>query len=119
MENARVKAAAEAAAQVYEQGADESAMLLRGAVMSLYLGGRITRDELDWSEVMLAQAREAAEAAGTGRIPFIEVTGTLADETVLWLRKGAEEVPEPFGTIIQQAAEFLHDYWSEIIPAEM
>ena len=46
MENARVKAAAEAAAQLYEQGADESAMLLRGAVMSLYLGGRITRDEL-------------------------------------------------------------------------
>ena len=40
MENARVKAAAEAAAQLYEQGADESAMLLRGAVMSLYLGGR-------------------------------------------------------------------------------
>lgn len=116
MENARVKAAAEAAAQLYEQGADESAMLLRGAVMSLYLGGRITRDELDWLEVMLAQAREAA---GTGRIPFIEVTGTLADETVLWLRKGAEEVPEPFGTIIQQTAEFLHDYWSGIIPAEM
>ena len=119
MENARVKAAAEAAAQLYEQGADESAMLLRGAVMSLYLGGRITRDELDWSEVMQAQAREAAETAGADRIPFAEVTGQLADETVLWLRQGAEKVPEPFGTVIQQAAEFLHDYWSEIIPAEI
>ncbi len=116
MENGKVKAVAEAAAQVYEQGADESAMLLRGAVMSMYLGGRITRDELDWSEVMLAQA---GEAAGTDRVPFAEITGQLADETVLWLRKGAEEMPEPFGTVIQQAAEFLHDYWSEIIPAEM
>ncbi len=118
MENTRVKAVTEAAAQVYEQGADESAMLLRGAVMSMYLGNRITRDELDWSEVMQAQAREAAEAAGTGRVPFASVTGQLADDTVLWLRKSAEEAPEPFGTIIQQAAEFLHDYWSEIIPAE-
>ena len=104
MDNARVKAVTEAAAEVYGLGVDNSAMLLRGAVMSMYLGNRITRDELDWSEVMLALA---------------EVTGQLADETVLWLRQGAEKVPEPFGTVIQQAAEFLHDYWSEIIPAEI
>lgn len=119
MENGKVKAVAEAVAQVYGLAIDGSAMLLRGAVMSMYLGGRITRDELDWSEVMLAQAREAAETAGTGRVPFVEITGQLADDTVLWLRKGAEEMPEPFGTVIQQAAEFLHDYWSEIIPVEV
>ena len=114
MDNARVKAVTEAAAEVYGLGVDNSAMLLRGAVMSMYLGNRITRDELDWSEVMQAQARDAAE-----RPPLTEVTGQLADETVLWLRQGAEKVPEPFGTVIQQAAEFLHDYWSEIIPAEI
>ena len=114
MDNARVKAVTEAAAEVYGLGVDHSAMLLRGAVMSMYLGNRITRDELDWSEVMQAQARDAAE-----RLPLTEVTGQLADETVLWLRQGAEKVPEPFGTVIQQAAEFLHDYWSEIIPAEI
>ena len=114
MDNARVKAVTEAAAEVYGLGVDNSAMLLRGAVMSMYLGNRITRDELDWSEVMQAQAKEAAETAGV-----VEVTGQLADETVLWLRQGAEKVPEPFGTVIQQAAEFLHDYWSEIIPAEI
>ena len=119
MDNARVKAVTEAAAEVYGLGVDHSAMLLRGAVMSMYLGNRITRDELDWSEVMQAQAREAAETAGADRIPLAEVTGQLADETVLWLRQGAEKVPEPFGTVIQQAAEFLHDYWSEIIPAEI
>lgn len=113
MENTRVKAVTEAAAQVYELGADKSAMLLRGAVMSMYLGNGITRDELDWSEAMQAQAREAAE-----RLPFADVTGQLADDTVLWLRKGAEDAPEPFGTIIQQAAEFLHDCWSGIIPAD-
>ena len=114
MDNARVKAVTEAAAEVYGLGVDHSAMLLRGAVMSMYLGNRITRDELDWSEAMQAQARETAE-----RIPLAEVTGQLAAETVLWLRQGAEKVPEPFGTVIQQAAEFLHDYWSEIIPAEI
>ena len=117
MDNTRVKAVTEAAAQVYELGVDKSAMLLRGAVMSMYLGNRITRDELDWSEVMQAQAREVAETAGAERLPVANVTGQLADDTVLWLRTGAENAPEPFGTIIQQAAEFLHDYWSEIISA--
>ena len=114
MDNARVKAVTEAAAEVYGLGVDHSAMLLRGAVICMYLGNRITRDEMDWSEAMQAQARETAE-----RIPLVEVTGQLADETVLWLRQGAEKVPEPFGTVIQQAAEFLHDYWSESIPAEI
>ena len=118
MENTRVKAVAEAIAQMYEKGADKSAMLLRGAVMSVYLGKGLTRDELDWSEVMLAQVKEATEATGTGRVPFANVTGQIADDTVLWLRKSAEDAPEPFCTIIQQAAEFLHDYWSEIISAE-
>lgn len=118
MDNIRVKAVTEAAAEVYGMGMDNSVMLLRGAVISMYLGNRITRDELDWSEVMQAQAREAAETAGAERIPLAEVTGQLADETVLWLREGAENMPDPFGTLIQQAAEFLYDYWSESIPVE-
>ena len=119
MDNARVKAVTEAAAEVYGLGVDHSAMLLRGAVICMYLGSRITKDELNWSEAMQAQAREAAETARAERPPLTEVTGQLADETVLWLREGAEKVPEPFGTVIQQAAEFLHNYWSEIIPAEI
>ena len=49
------------------------------------------------------------------RFAFLEVTPELADETVLWLRNCAEEAKEPFATVIQQAAEYLHDFWAEVI----
>ncbi len=49
------------------------------------------------------------------------VTPELADDAVLWLKDCAAEAEEPFATVIRQAAEYLHDFWSEVtgtLPAE-
>ena len=115
MENTRVKAATEAVVELYWQGDDENVRLLRGALFSLYMTGEVAKEETDWSEEMLQAQVKAAEAGKTDYERLAEVTGEIADDTVLWLRKAAVETSEPFGTIVQQAAEFLHDFWSEII----
>ena len=47
---------------------------------------------------------------------FFKVTLELADETVLWLKNCAEASKGVFcATVIQQAAEYLHDFWAEVI----
>ena len=59
------------------------------------------------------QWKRNCEKAGRNMLSL--VTPELADETVLWLRNCAEEAKEPFATVIQQAAEYLHDFWAEVI----
>ena len=33
------------------------------------------------------------------------------------ITNSAAETEEPYATVIQQAAEYLHDFWSELIDA--
>lgn len=114
MQNTRVKAATEAVAELYWQGDDKGVMLLRGALFSLYVAGRITKEEVDWSEEMLQVQVRAAETGKTGSERIVKVTREIADDTVPWLRKTAVEISGPLGFIIYQTAEFLNDFWEEI-----
>ncbi|BFL45683.1 hypothetical protein K420107F6_09720 [Lactonifactor longoviformis] len=82
--------------------------------------GKITKDEAVYARDMLEQeVRNMDDKLKTS--VFITVTPELADDTVLWMRNTAAEAEEPYSTVIQQAAEYLHDFWSELIntlPAE-
>ena len=111
MENKRVKAVTEAVIELYWQGDDKSVMLLRGALFSLYVAGRITKEETDWTEEMFQAQLRAAEDGKTGFERSVEVTGETADDTVEWLRKNAVEISESLGFIVYHAAEFLNDFW--------
>lgn len=108
MENEKVKTLALAMGQIYEQGADEDVEALFKAACGLYIRGEISIEELQWlKEQMKSNATD-----------YDSVDGVEADETVLWLRNAAsaaEASVETLDVVIQRAAEYLHDYWSEII----
>lgn len=114
MENNRVKAVTEAVIELYWQGDDKSMMLLRGALFGLYVAGKITKEETDWTEEMLQVQVRAAEAGKTDCERIVKVTREIADDTVPWLRKTAVEISESLGFIVYQVAEFLNDFWEEI-----
>lgn len=94
--------------------------LFQSALLSLCAVGKITKDEASYARDMLEQeARNMENKLKTS--VFITATPEIADDTVLWMRKTAEEADEPYATVIQQAAEYMHDFWSELIhtlPAE-
>lgn len=114
MENSRVKAVTEAVIELYWQGDDKSVMMLRGALFGLYVAGRITKEETDWTEEMLQVQIRAAETGETDYGKNAELTKEVTDDTVLWLRKTAVEISESLAFIVYQAAEFLNDFWEGI-----
>lgn len=116
MENTRVKMITEAMAEVYWQADDSKVSLLRGAIVSLYVTSNVSKEELDWVESIREQEEQTAEKdPAAQRTSLIEETAQIADETVLWMRHCAAKATGPFDVIIRQAAEFLHDYWSELL----
>lgn len=108
MENEELKTLVMAIGQLYAQGGDAEAEKLFKAACGLYICGQISIEELHWlNEQMKADTKEHGS-----------VDGAAADKTVLWLRNKAAEAEtsmEPLDVLIQRAAEYLHDYWSEII----
>lgn len=116
MENNRVKFIMETMWSTQWQGAEGSTGLLQSAVLSLCAAGKVTKEEAVYARDTLD-----AQLQKMGNKPqkdvFVAVTPELADDAVLWLRTCAAEAEEPFATVIQQAAEYLHDFWSEVIDA--
>ena len=111
MENKKLMTIMEALWNAYRQGGTGDTELLQCAVLSLCAEGKISRDEaVDVRLAVEAELRKSGKEHA-----FLEVTPELADETVLWLRNCAEEAKEPFATVIQQAAEYLHDFCAEVI----
>lgn len=116
MENNRVKTIMETMWSTQWQGAEGSTGLLQSAVLSLCAAGKITKEEAVYARDMLdAQLKQMGNRPQ--KDVFVAVTPELADGTVLWMRNSAAEAEEPFATVIQQAAEYLHDFWSEVIDA--
>ncbi len=111
MENKKLMAIAEALWNTHWQGEKRDTELLQCAVLSLCAEGKISRDEA--VDVRLAVETELQRSGK--EYAFLKVTPELVDETVLWLRNCADEAKEPFATVIQQAAEYLHDFWAEVI----
>ena len=111
MENKKLMAIAEALWNTHWQGEKGDMELLQCAVLSLCAEGEISGDEA----VDVRLAVEAELRRSGKEYAFLKVTPELADKTVLWLRNCAEEAKEPFATVIQQAAEYLHDFWAEVI----
>lgn len=108
MENEKVKTLALAMGQIYDQGVDEEVEMLFKAACGLYICGQISIEELQWLK----------ERMKPDVVSYDSATGAEADETVLWLRNAAsaaEASVETLDVVIQRAAEYLHDYWSEII----
>ena len=115
MENKKLMTIMEALWNAYRQGGTGDTELLQCAVLSLCAEGKISRDEA----VDVRLAVEAELQRSGKEYAFLKVTPELADETVLWLRNCAEEAKEPFATVIQQAAEYLHDLWAEVIYTQL
>lgn len=114
MENNRVKLIMETMWNTEWQGADRGTGLLQSALLSLCASGNISKEEAVYARDMLEaelthMGNEKREAV------FITATPELADGTVLWMRNSAAEAEEPYAAVIQQAAEYLHDFWSELI----
>lgn len=120
MENSRVKLIMETMWNAEWQGADRDVGLFQSALLSLCAVGKITKDEAVYARDILEQEARNMDNKLKKSV-FITATPELADDTVLWMRKTAAEAEEPYATVIQQAAEYLHDFWSELIhtlPAE-
>ena len=116
MENNRVKLIMETMWNTEWQGADRGTGLLQSALLRLCASGNISKEEAVYARNMLETelphiGNEKREAV------FITATPELADGTVLWMRNSAAEAEEPYAAVIQQAAEYLHDFWSELIDA--
>lgn len=114
MENNRVKLIMETMWNTEWQGADRDTGLLQSALLSLCAIGKITKEEAVYARDTL---EEELPHMGDEKKKAVFVTATpeLADDTVLWMRKSAAEAEEPYATVIQRAAEYLHDFWSELI----
>ena len=114
MENKKLMTIMEILWNTHRQGGTGDTELLQCAILSLCAEGKISRDEAVDVRHALDAELQVMEKSGK-EYAFLEVTPELADETVLWLRNCAEEAKEPFATVIQQAAEYLHDFWAEVI----
>lgn len=114
MENNRVKLIMETMWNTEWQGADRDTGLLQSALLSLCASGKITREEAIYArDTLWAELPHMGKE--NRKAVFVTATLELADDTVLWMRSSATEAEEPFATAIQQAAEYLHDFWSELI----
>ena len=96
MENNRVKLIMETMWNTEWQGAERDTGLLQSAILGLCAIGKITKEEAVY-------ARDTLEA----ELPH------MGKE----MKNSAAEAEEPYATVIQQAAEYLHDFWSELIDA--
>ena len=114
MENKKLMTIMETLWNAHRQREHRGKELLQCAVLSLCAERKISRDEAVDARHALDEELRAMEKRGK-EYAFLEVTPELADETVLWLRNCAEEAKEPFATVIQQTAEYLHDFWAEVI----
>lgn len=114
MENNRVKLIMETLWNTEWQGADRDTGLLQSAILSLCAVGKIVKEEAVYARDTLEAELSSMDKEKKSSI-FITVTPELADDTVLWMRNSASEAEEPYATVIQQAAEYLHDFWSELI----
>lgn len=116
MENNRVKFIMETMWNTQWQGAEGSTGLLQSAVLSLCAAGKITKEEAVYArDAVDEQLRQMGNRPQ--KDVFVAVTPELADGAILWLRICAVEAEEPFTTVIRQAAEYLHDFWSEVTDA--
>ena len=113
MENKKLMTIMETLWNAHRQREHRGKELLQCVVLSLCAERKISRDEAVDARHALDEELRAMEKSGK-EYAFLEVTPELADETVLWLRNCAEEAKEPFATVIQQAAEYLHDFWAEV-----
>ena len=116
MENNRVKLIMETMWNTEWQGADRASGLLQSAILSLCAIGKITKEEAVYARDTL-EAELPHIGKEMRKAVFVTATPELADDTVLWMRNSAAEAEEPYATVIQQAAEYLHDFWSELIDA--
>lgn len=114
MENNRVKLIMETMWNTEWQGADRDTGLLQSALLSLCAIGKITKEEAVYARDTL-EAELPHMGDEKKKAVFVTATPELADDTVLWMRKSAAEAEEPYATVIQRAAEYLHDFWSELI----
>lgn len=114
MENDRVKLIMETMWNTEWQGADRDTGLLQSALLSLCAIGKITKEEAVYARDTL-EAELPHMGDEKKKAVFVTATPELADDTVLWMRKSAAEAEEPYATVIQRAAEYLHDFWSELI----
>lgn len=114
MENNRVKLIMETMWNTEWQGADRDTGLLQSALLSLCAIGKITKEEAVYARDTL-EAELPHMGDEKKKAVFVTATLELADDTVLWMRKSAAEAEEPYATVIQRAAEYLHDFWSELI----
>lgn len=116
MENERVKLIMETMWNTEWQGAQRDTGLLHSAILSLCAVGKISKEEAVFAREMLEP-----ELGSMGKelktSVFLTVTPEIADDTVLWMRNSALEAEEPYAAVIQQAAEYLHDFWAELIQA--
>lgn len=114
MENNRVKLIMETMWNTEWQGADRDTGLLQSAILSLCAVGKIVKEEAVYARDTLEAELRNVDKEKKSSI-FITVTPELVDDTVLWMRNSASEAEEPYATVIQQTAEYLHDFWSELI----
>lgn len=114
MENNRIKFIMETMYHTEWQGADRDTGLLQGALLSLCAEEKISVDEAVYARSALKKELRSMGKESRKDV-FLAATPEIADDAVLWLRKCAEETKEPFATVIQQAAEYLHDFWSEVM----
>ena len=97
--------------QIHGQEADEDVDTLLKAACGSYIYSVIRLKDL---QKLVTQM----EHLTSGMAEDAEIGGTEAEELVLWIQSVAADVEmerEPLDTVIQRAAEFLHDYWSDII----
>lgn len=120
MENERVKLIMETMWNTEWQETERGTGLLYGAILSLCAAGKISKEEAVRAREMLETELRSMDRELKSSV-FLTVTPEIADDTVLWMRNSAAEAEEPYAIVIQQAAEYLNDFWSELIqtfPAE-
>lgn len=116
MENERVKLIMETMWNTEWQGAQRDTGLLQSAILSLCAAGKISKEEAVRAREMLEPELCNMDSELKTSV-FLAVTPEIAEDTVLWMRNSALEAEEPYATVIQQAAEYLHDFWAELIQA--
>lgn len=111
MENENIRTLAQAIGQIHSQGADEDVETLIKAACGLHICSVIRLEDLQ-------ELATQMEHLTSGMTEDGEFGKMKVEELVFWLRSvaaDAEKESEPLDTVIQRAAKFLHDYWSDII----
>lgn len=100
--------------QLYSMESDEDVEMLLKTVYGLYFSGKIGGKELHWIVKDIQSITQNLNLIDTRE----KVSKEIAEQTILWLRMSAAEAEaasEIMGVAIYHAAEYLQDYWSEII----